>query len=118
MIIVLRLVSGTFSSSPFAPLFFITVSSFVFFLSVSSTPDPSSPSYSCDGRVSSQALPSRMWTRRAVGQLDRDRARQRRFNVGGPRLQSECGHDVAHLLFCQFPVLLSAVGANEGNRFV
>lgn len=70
---------------------------------------------SCDRRVSSAAVPSAVRHRRPLGQLDARRRGRRRLRVGGTRLQSERVHDVAHFLLCQFPVLLPAAGAPEGE---
>ena len=71
---------------------------------------------SFDGRVSTQTVSSLVWTGRSVGQLGGARSGQRRFNLGGSRVQSKRVHDVAHLLLRQFPVFLPAVGANQGTH--
>lgn len=72
------------------------------------------PICSGDRRVSAQTFPSVVWARGAVGQLGRNRPGQHAFRLGGSRLQSERGHDVAHLLFRQLPVLVPAAGAGQG----
>lgn len=79
------------------------------------TTKPSILVHSCDGRVSAPAVPSTVRQRCHVGQLDVHHPGWRRLCVGGAWLQSERVHDVAHFLLFQFPVLLPAAGAPEGE---
>jgi len=51
-----------------------------------------------------------------MGQLGGDRSGKQHFHLGGPWVQSECGHDVVNILLCQFLVLLPAPGANQGKH--
>lgn len=70
---------------------------------------------SCDRRVSSAAVPSAVRYCCPLGQLGARRRGRRHLSVGGTWLQPERVHDVAHFLLCQFPVLLPAAGAPEGE---